>query len=115
MTSENDIVLIYFEDTPMAFARVEAITPDWKKHWYHIKLLMLQVPLQVVNWILKDVYIDGEEFTMNGKRMRIEKVICPEDDPLPDEDESHETQEKTESEEPSGQGKVITFKKKQDT
>ena len=77
MTVENDLVLIYFEDKPLAFARIESILPDSKKDWYHVKLLLLQVPLQVVTWILKDVYINGTEFTMNGKRMRLEKVETP--------------------------------------
>jgi len=77
MTSINDIVLIYFEDKPLVFARVEGITPDVKAGWYGIKLLLLQVPLQVVTWILRDVYINGGEFTMNGKRMRLEKVVAP--------------------------------------
>jgi hypothetical protein len=35
------------------------------------------VPLQVVTWILRDVYINGEEFTMNGKKMRLEPVVAP--------------------------------------
>jgi len=77
MTKENDLVLIYFEDKPLTFARVESILPDSKKDWYHVKLLLLQVPLQVVTWILKDVYISGTEFTMNGKKMRLEKVESP--------------------------------------
>lgn len=77
MTSINDIVLIYMEDNPLAFARVEDIEPDHKPGWYHIKLLLLQVPLQVVSWILRDTYIDGEVFTMGGKEMRIEKVVSP--------------------------------------
>jgi hypothetical protein len=74
MTGEKDIVLIYFEDRPLAFARIEGISTDFKPGWYHVKLLLLQVPVQVVNWILRDVYIEGAEFTMNGKRMRMEKV-----------------------------------------
>lgn len=78
MTAENDIVLIHFEDRPLTFARVESILPDSKPDWYHVKLLMLQVPLQVVTWILKDAYINGTTFTMNGKEMRIEKVVNPE-------------------------------------
>ena len=78
MAKENDIVLIYFEDQPLSFARVEQIIPDNKPDWYHVKLLMLQVPLQVVTWILRDRYITGDEFTMNGKRMRLERVVCPE-------------------------------------
>ena len=78
MAAENDIVLIYFEDKPLTFARIEDITPDIKKDWYHVKLLILQVPLQITSWILRDIYIDGAEFTMDGKRVRLEKVICPE-------------------------------------
>ena len=77
MTKENDLVLIYFENKPLTFARVESILPDSKKDWYHVKLLLLQVPLQVVTWILKDVYISGTEFTMNGRKMRLEKVESP--------------------------------------
>jgi hypothetical protein len=83
MAVENDIVLIHFEDKPLTFARIEAITTDHKPNWYHVKLLMLQVPLQLVTWILRDAYIDGGEFTMNGKRMRLEKVVVPEEPPLP--------------------------------
>ena len=77
MAVENDLVLIYFEEKPLAFARIESILPDSKKDWYHVKLLLLQIPLQVVTWILKDVYIRGTEFTMNGKKMRLEKVETP--------------------------------------
>ena len=80
MTAANDVVLIYLEDTPVSFARVESILPDGKKDWYHIRLLMLQVPLQVVTWILKGDYINGREFHMNGKRMKMEKVESPVED-----------------------------------
>jgi hypothetical protein len=74
MALENDIVLIYFENQPLVFARIEEILPDVKPYWYHVKLLMLQVPLQEVTWILRDVYINGDEFTMDGKKMRLELV-----------------------------------------
>jgi hypothetical protein len=77
MATEKDLLLIYFEGKPLAFARIESILPDSKKDWYHIKLLLLQIPLQVVTWILKDAYINGAEFTMNGKKMRLEKVESP--------------------------------------
>ena len=79
MTSINDIVLIYYEDQPFSFARIEDITADVKKDWYHVKLLLLQLPLETVSWILKDVYINGDEFTMGGNRMRLEKIVAPED------------------------------------
>ncbi len=85
MATENDIVLIYLENAPVSFARVESIVPDAKKDWFHIKLLMLQVPVQVVTWILKNEYINGAPFTMNGKTMRLETIKCPESDgPLPE-------------------------------
>ena len=77
MATENDIVLIHFEDQPLGFARIEEILPDNKPDWYHVKLLMLQIPLQVVTWILRDRYIMGDEFTMNGKRMRLELRRLP--------------------------------------
>ena len=84
MAGENDIVLIYFEDKPLAFARIEEIEPDHKPNWYHVRMLLLQMPVQVVTWILRDAYIDGGEFTMNGKRMRLEKVQVPEEAAAPE-------------------------------
>lgn len=83
MATINDIVLIYMEESPVSFARIESILPDSKKDWYHIKLLMLQIPLQVVTWILKDEYINGEQFNMNGKQMKLKKVECPIDELTP--------------------------------
>ncbi|MBC8441719.1 MAG: hypothetical protein H8D87_18795 [Deltaproteobacteria bacterium] len=80
MAAVNDIVLIHLDDAPVSFARVESILPDAKKDWYHIKLLMLQIPLQVVTWILKDDYINGSEFHMNGQKMKLEKVKSPGED-----------------------------------
>jgi hypothetical protein len=77
MADINDIVLIYLEDTPVSFARIESILPDAKKDWYHVRLLMLQVPLQVVTWVLKNDYINGYEFFMKGKKMKLELVESP--------------------------------------
>ena len=79
MADVNDLVLIYFEDKPLSFARIEEILPDAKPDWFHVKLLMLQIPPQYVTWILRDVYIGGAVFTMNEKRMRLEKVVVPEE------------------------------------
>lgn len=78
MAVENDIVLIYHEDKPLTFARIEEILPDHKPDWYHVRLLILQLPLNAVTWILRDVYINGETFTMGGKSMRLELVEAPE-------------------------------------
>lgn len=109
MTQVNDVVLIYFEDNPAGFARVEDISPDMKKNWYHIKLLLLQIPLQTVTWILKDVYIEGAEFTMNGNRMRLEKVVAPKE---PDRTDPGKTKEKQKS---PRKGKVISLTDRKQT
>jgi hypothetical protein len=77
MTAVNDIVLIHYEDKPLVFARIEEILADHKPGWYHVRLLMLQLPVQLVTWILRDAYIEGEPFTMNGKQMRLERIQAP--------------------------------------
>lgn len=90
MAVENDLVLIYFEEKPLVFARIEEIVPDHKVGWYQVKLLILQLPLLVATWILRDAYINGTPFTMDGKNIRMEKIVCPdvvlETDEKPDTD-----------------------------
>ncbi|MGE0083873.1 MAG: hypothetical protein AB7S75_05580 [Desulfococcaceae bacterium] len=108
MAQENDIVLIYFENNPIVFARIESILPDIKPDWYHVKLLMLQVPPQPVTWILRNAYINGDEFTMNGKLIRMELVVCPEDREMPEEREEREEKPKKEGS-GKGSGKVISL------
>jgi len=110
MADVNDLVLIYFEDKPLSFARIEEILPDAKPNWYHVKLLLLQIPPQVVTWILRDVYIDGAEFTMNEKRMRLDKVVVPEEPQPPDTDGKDKKEDKSKSEKKSGTAKVISLK-----
>nr|WP_320015920.1 hypothetical protein [uncultured Desulfobacter sp.] len=116
MAEIKDIVLIYMEDAPVSFARIEDIVPDHKKDWYQIRLLMLQIPLQVVTWILKAEYINGDVFSMNGKSMRLEKVEAPvepvEHDDLPE--TSPENSKDLEAEDPpeKNQGNIISFSKR---
>jgi hypothetical protein len=105
MTGERDIVLIYYEDKPMTFARVEKIDEDIKPGWYRVKLFMLQVPLQSVTWILRDAYLDGGPFTMGGNEMRLEKVECPDE---PDA-ESNQDQDGAKQKQP-GLAEVIELK-----
>lgn len=104
MAKEKDVVLIYFEGKPLTFARIEEILPDIKANWYHVKLLILQIPLQTVTWILKDSYIEGAEFTMGGKQLRMEQVVCPEEQKEP-----AARPEKTKTTRKSDGGKVISL------
>ncbi|MBU4344170.1 MAG: hypothetical protein L6247_05500 [Desulfobacteraceae bacterium] len=105
MVTERDIVLIYSEGTPLTFARIEEILPDIKPNWYHVKLLILQIPLHPVTWILRDSYINGEEFTMDGRKVRLELIECPEIAEKPD---VHE--EKGRISRGSKKGKLILLK-----
>lgn len=107
MATENDIVLIYMEGKPLSFARIEDIASDNKPDWYHVKLLLLQVPLQSVTWILKNDYINGDIFTMNDKQMRLEKIVCPEDSSF--EPENREKNKK-ETDSSNGTAQIISLK-----
>jgi hypothetical protein len=101
------------EGKPAFFARVEDISPDVKPEWYQIKLLVLQVPLMVITWILRRAYIDGDEFTMGGRPVRVVKVISPEEVEETVESQSKElmaTKEPSrEATESSGKGKVVSL------
>ena len=110
MATENDLVLIYIEDMPLSYARIESILADSKPDWYHVKLLMLQVPPQIVTWILKDVYINGTEFTMQGKRMRLEKVVVPQEPHETEHEEEKKDAAASKKKKDTGRGKVISLK-----
>jgi hypothetical protein len=80
MAREGDVVLVYVENQPAFFARIEAITPDVKPGWFQVKMLVLQIPMIVVTWILREAYINGDEFTMGGRPIRIMPVVAPPDE-----------------------------------
>jgi hypothetical protein len=74
MSREGDLVLIYYQNQPSVYARIEAIEPEVKKDWYRVTLLLLTLPPQGVTWILRAPYINGEPFTMGDQPMRLEEV-----------------------------------------
>ncbi|MCX7821864.1 MAG: hypothetical protein N2260_00275 [Syntrophobacterales bacterium] len=77
MAKVGDVVLIYVENQPAFFARIESIKPDVKPEWFQVKMIVLQIPMMVVTWILREAYINGTEFTMGGRPMRITPVVAP--------------------------------------
>jgi hypothetical protein len=107
---EGDVVLIHYQDKPMAYARIETIEPDIKKDWYQVTLLFLTIPAQTVTWILREAYIHGELFTMGGQPVRLERV-----EKQKTENKKQDTLEKlqtTENPQPAVQSvKVLPFKK----
>lgn len=83
MTQSGDVILVHIEDQPAFFGRIEDIVPDVKPGWYRMKFLILQVPLTVGEWILRPEYIQGNEFTMGGRKVRIERVAAPREEAPP--------------------------------
>ena len=110
MSIEGDIVLIYYKDQPGVYGRIERIEPDIKKDWYRVTLLLLTLPHQVVTWILREEYINGDDFTMGGNSMRMEKIEKLQFD---DEQPEDRTVNRDSSEEKNGKtNKVLPFKRK---
>ena len=103
MPVKNDLILIYWEEEPFTYARIEKILPDAKKDWYQVTMLFLQLPPQLVTWILKDIYIEGEEFQMDGHKVRLEHVTSP------IEKEEKATSTETEQTSPPKKGKILSF------
>jgi hypothetical protein len=109
MSKEGELVLVHVEDSPAFFARIECISPDVKPDWYQVTLLVLQVPLVEVTWILKEEYINGDSFTMGGKRVVMERVVAPPKELPPDEDRKAERYAKKKPSPEKDTGKVISL------
>ncbi len=116
MTKTGDVVLVYMDNNPTFFARVDDISADVKPGWFNLKLLVLQVPLLSVTWILRESYFNGQEFTMGGRPMRIEKVTAPaEEDAEPEDARKNQAkpelvvQKKQKETKTAKQGKVISI------
>jgi hypothetical protein len=77
MIFEKDLVLVHVDEKPGFYARVEDISPDMKKGWWLVKLLVLTFPLQIFSWILDETQLDGFPFTMSGTPLRLEKLVSP--------------------------------------
>ncbi len=76
--SVGQVVLVYIDDDPGFFARVERVQPDRKKGWWQMTFLMLAIPLKTMTWVLDDEQMRGQPFTMNGVAMQIKQVETPE-------------------------------------
>ena len=108
MNVEGDLVLIYFKDEPGLYARIEKIEPDVKKDWYQVTLTLLTIPCQVITWILREEYINGQVFTMGGENRRMEKI-----ERLPFNDPAEQEAEKTKGNKDAKKlAKIVPFKKK---
>ena len=101
MLAVNDLVLVHLDRQPAFYARIDEITPDIKKGWYQVELLLLTFPSQILVWILDNDHLQGEEFTMGGQPVQL-VLVPPKPAPEPEEHK------------PPGQGpgKVIELSRK---
>lgn len=105
MATIGDVVLVYYNDRARFFARVDSVEPDIKKGWYKVQLLILTLPMRAVMWIVREEYLNGIPFTMEGNSVRIEAVK-----PLPPEPNPDDTDEEPSAKKRLRPGrKVIPF------
>jgi hypothetical protein len=97
----NDLVVVHLDRQPAFYARINDITPDVKRGWHQVELLILTLPPQSVVWILDNHHLEGEEFTMGGRPVQL--VLVP-PKPLPDPEKDRLS--------PQGAGKVIKLPRK---
>ncbi len=76
----GEVILVYIDNEPGFFARVEEVKPDQKKGWWQISFLILAIPLKKMTWKLDDEQMRGQEFTMNSVPMQIKRVEAPEEE-----------------------------------
>jgi hypothetical protein len=86
VTDIGDVILVYIEDQPAFFGRIEDLIPDIKPGWVRLKFLILQIPPTLGEWILRPDYVQGDEFSMGGRKVKIEKVVAPVEVQEPDPD-----------------------------
>lgn len=70
---QHDLVLIYINEVPRFYARVESISPD-KPGWWTVLFTRLGIPLQKFTWTLDDDHMCCEAFTLNSVPHRMEIV-----------------------------------------
>jgi hypothetical protein len=87
MLTINDLVLVHLDRQPSFYARINDITPDVKRGWHQVELLVLTLPSrQQVVWILDDHHLNGEEFTMGGQPVQL-VLVPPKPFPEPEKDD----------------------------
>jgi len=115
-TTVNDLILVYIEENPAFFGRIEDITPDIKPGWWHVHIMVLSIPPRMISWILEDAQIQGKGFTMGGIPIRLEKVPSP----YKEEEKNKEQEGKVislgerQEEDKEQEGKVISLGERQE-
>ena len=74
---QGEVLLVYMNDEPTFFTRVESINPDAKKGWWQLTLLILALPLKIMTWTLDSDQMRGQTFTLKGVPVEIRRVQAP--------------------------------------
>jgi hypothetical protein len=74
MSTINDLVLVHLDQKPAFYARINDIDPDAKRGWYRVELLVLTLPPQTLVWTLEETHLNGAEFTMGDRPVRLAPV-----------------------------------------
>ena len=75
----KDVILVIKPDISF-FGYVYKIEPDTKKDWWDIYFTTIMLPPQIFKWILKESYINGEVFTMEGIKTFVKPVMFGEEE-----------------------------------
>lgn len=69
MKQLNEIFLCEIEGVNSFYGKIESIIPDIKRGWYIFTFTILNPQqTQTLSWILREEYIDGDMFTIDGKK-----------------------------------------------
>ena len=79
---EGEVLLVFFQNEPAFFIRIENILADKKRGWWHVQFITLTLPINEMSWILKDDHIRGGEFTMQNNPVHLERVVGAQSVPL---------------------------------
>ena len=72
---EQEVLLVFFQEEPTFYIRIENILADKKRGWWHVQFITLTLPTNEMSWILSDDHLRGGEFTMQNNPVRLERVI----------------------------------------
>jgi len=77
MLKAGDVCLIYVNDIPNGFIRINEIEPDEKDGWHVVTFVSLEIPIKITTWKLDDSHVRGELIYMNGVPIRIQVFPMP--------------------------------------
>lgn len=76
MIKENDVCIIYVNDLPQGFIRIESIEPDSKPSWYNVQFIELLFPLRVTKWKIDEEHLKGADINMKGFKFNLQLLEC---------------------------------------